>query len=183
MRKLNPKTAILAAVLGVWVSPAFASISFGAWSWRIIDKQKTRAPSPVTKIILPPNGYLKGRLRAVLSVVNHGESREGILLRYALSANVYSTADPKNDHGWTIPFAVDERRVPILKSGQSLPIIFDVTDSVKDYFKRLSLEGWKPSQIKMEVMIEPRQGEDSALQTTQSFLSIAEEEPRLEINK
>ncbi len=180
MKTLNSKTAILVAVLGALSSPAFAAISFGNWSWRLLDKQNTQPLSLITQIPLPKNGYLKGRLKAVLVVVNQGESREGILLRYALSADVYSVADPKKYHGWTIPFAVDERRVPILKSGQSLPVVFDVTDSVKDYFKSLALEGWRPGKIKMEVMVEPRQGEDSALKTTQSVLNVAEKTPELE---
>ncbi len=172
MIKRSPKTAILVAVLGMFSSPAFASISFGPWSWQLLNKQNTRPLSAITAIPLPLKGSFKGRLKAVVMIINHGENREGILLRYALSADIYSEADPQKYHGWTIPFAVDERRVPILKSGQSLPVVFDVTDSVKDYFRGLALEGWNPEKIKIEVMIEPRQGEDSALKTTESILNV-----------
>ncbi len=180
MRSLHWKIAILIAIFTGFESPAFASISFGEWSWQILNKRENSAPAPIDEILLPPNGYLKGRLKAVLNLNNQGASREGILLRYTLSAKVYSSSNPKREEGWTIPFAVDERRVPILKSGQNLPVVFDVTDPVKDYFKRLSLEGWKPEKIKMEVMIEPRQGENSALKTTQTVLNVAEDVSLLE---
>ena len=180
MRSLHWKIAILIAIFTGFESPAFASISFGEWSWQILNKRENSAPAPIDEILLPPNGYLKGRLKAVLNINNQGKSREGILLRYTLSAKVYSISNPEKDKGWTIPFAVDERRVPILKSGQTLPVVFDVTEPVKDYFKRLALEGWKPAKIKIEVMIEPRQGENSALKTTQTVLSVSEDSPSLE---
>ena len=180
MRSLYWKIAILIAIFAGFENPAFATISFGDWSWQILNKRENSAPAPIDEILLPPNGYLKGRLKAVLNLNNQGASREGILLRYTLSAKVYSITKPEKDKGWTIPFAVDERRVPILRSGQTLPVVFDVTDPVKDYFKQLALEGWKPAKIKIEVMIEPRQGENSALKTTQTVLNVAGDASLLE---
>jgi hypothetical protein len=174
------KAASLFVFLGVlaagWACPlqARAALSFGDWSWMLTPVRHGRhyPPQEISRLDISAGTALPGRLAANLALKNSGADREGILLRYDLSAEVYSVSDPQKERGWTIPFVVDERRVPQIKSGQSLNVSFDVTEIVKDYFKQLFLEGWRPKKIKMEIMIEPRQGEDSALKKTEATLPI-----------
>lgn len=130
---------------------------------------------PPVKISLLPmktHNAIPGILKANIILKNSGKEREGLLLRYVLSAQIDSPLSPQKEKGWTIPFAVDERRVPRIQSGQNLEVPFDVSGVVKDYFKRLALEGWRPEKIKMTVMIEPQQGRDSALTQASSVLPI-----------
>ncbi len=174
------KAASLFVFLGVLAAgvacplQARATLSFGTWSWVLTPVRHGRHyPSQeISRLDISGDAAIPGRLAANLALQNLGPQREGILLRYDLSAEVYSISDPKKERGWTIPFVVDERRVPQLKADQSLTLNFDVTESVKDYFKQLFLEGWRPEKIKMEIMIEPRQGEDSALKKIESTLPI-----------
>ena len=164
----------ISALLLISSLRAWADVSFGKWEWDIVTLRHGRhlPPLKISKLFFSGEDSLAGRLEANISLKNSGADREGILLRYDLSAKVYSISNPRKEKGWTIPFAVDERRIPRLKSGQGLNVSFDITEVTRDYFKRLSLEGWRPEKIKMKIMIEPQQGEDSALKKTESILPI-----------
>ncbi|MBI4050883.1 MAG: hypothetical protein HY400_00085 [Elusimicrobia bacterium] len=59
---------------------------------------------------------------------------------------------------WTVPFWLEERRVPKLPGVQQKQIPLAHLD-FKDYFKRMKRLGYWPEAIKAQVMVEPKEGE------------------------
>ena len=119
----------------------------------------------------PPK--LDSRLRARLTLKNRGPvPAEGILLRYSMTARVLPSAGDKPEGLWSIPFMVDEKRVPVLGPNKKMDVVLTTSPALELYFQKLSRAGWWPDRIKLQVIVEPHQGSTS-LQTLESILEVA----------
>jgi hypothetical protein len=118
-----------------------------------------------------PGADLRGRLRARLTVANRGPKEiEGILLRYCLSARISPAAGQAGV--WSVPFLIEQKRVPRLGPHQSLETSLDSTELVRLYLKRVARNGFSPTELKLYVMVEPQRGQTAPIQTVESTLPL-----------
>ena len=117
----------------------------------------------------PPR--LNHRLRARLVIQNRGPKPAGtLLIRYSMTARVRS--DEKNTEGdWSIPFVIDERRVPKIGANETIEVPLNVGAALELYSRRLARAGWWLDRIKVQAMLEPHPG-SGALQTVEDFLEV-----------
>ena len=123
----------------------------------------------------PPK--LDSRLRALLTLKNAGEKpAEGILLRYSMTARVVPDGGIKNDEKsegvWSIPFMVDERRVPKVGPHKAVDVPLSTSPALRIYLNKLSRVGWWPDRVKLQVMIEPHRG-TAVVQSLESAIEVA----------
>ena len=161
----------------------FAAISFMAVSghaevqlqkieWRLAKKTKGRPPRYETLSALKLEGEnVPGRLLAKLTLFNRGpQPEEGILLRYSVAARLA----PKNSSQggiWAVSFMLDERRIPKLGANQVQEVPLELP-MLGLYLIRIFREGFKPLEIKIQVMLEPRQGQTMPIKTLESILAL-----------
>ena len=95
----------------------------------------------------------------MVTVENRGPSAvDGMVLRYALSARLVKAGTEGQPGVWTVPFYLNERRVPRVRAGQVKEI--PLNDLVLDVFlKKVYRAGYWPDALRIEVMVEPRAGE------------------------
>lgn len=117
-------------------------------------------------------GRLAGRVRARLSLLNRGpRSVEGILLRYGVAAKI-APGGTDAPGVWGVPFMIEERRVPKVGPNQIQEVSLE-TGMLPIYLGRLSRAGYRPRELRLQVMIEPRRGETSPVRLLESVLPLA----------
>ena len=117
----------------------------------------------------PPK--LDNRLRARLVLKNAGPLEEGLLLRYSMTARVAPVQGAPADGTWTVPFHVEERHVPKIGADKTLEVPLEASPALNDYLNRIGRAGWWPDRIKIQVMLEPREG-TKALQLVEDVVEI-----------
>ncbi|MHB2025563.1 MAG: hypothetical protein ACYCPQ_02815 [Elusimicrobiota bacterium] len=106
---------------------------------------------------------ISGNLRPQVLVANQGEqAEEGILIRYDLALKI---APKGREHVavWAVPFVMDERRVPLLRPGQSKAVPLD-PEILSQSLERLGARGFVATELRFEAMLEPRPGERRPLE-------------------
>lgn len=167
----------LLALLVLCALPASAEVELQSLRWQLTSKEKTAPGKPldVTQLSLPAGGALKGRLIAKVRMLNRGAGTEGVLLRYTLSAKIDRLRDDKQAPAWALPFVTDEeKRVPKIGANQYLEADLDPTAFLELYLKRLGREGFRPVELKLQVMVEPRKSGDGAVRLLESSLPVGQ---------
>ena len=141
---------------------AFAEVVLAdlGWQFAIQIKKQRRKYHDIEAWIFPPGSKRKVRVRAMATVLNKSASDErAVLLRYAFSARLKKIG-ARGEGTWTIPFVVEERRIPRIRGGASLPVELYLNRVAFDaYIKRMHRAGFWPDAFRVKVMIEPRAGE------------------------
>lgn len=155
---------------------AAAEPALGAVRWELIPAKRGAAAESITA--LPDaSPKLGGRLRARLILKNRGPKRvESLLLRYSLSAKIEPKAGGR-DAVWTVPFAVEEKRVALLKPNQVTEVPLGPSAMLGLYLKKLQREGYKPVELKLQVMLEPRLGADWGPEPIEASLPVGAPAP------
>ena len=112
------------------------------------------------------------RLRARLTLKNRGPvAAEGILLRYSMMGRIATIAGEKPEGDWSIPFMVDERRVPKVGPNKTLDVYLTTSPALELYLARMARAGWWADRVKLQVMIEPHRG-TGELRSLESILEV-----------
>ncbi len=156
--------ALLLAMFGVLLaaSPLRAEvvISDVIWQLAIQVRKHKRDYHDIRRWLFPPTDKAKIRVRAKLTLVNrNSKSESALLLKYAFGARLRRIGG--EDPGiWTVPFHLDERRIPIVKGGERREIALPINRvALNAYLKRMYRAGYWPDAFKVHVMVEPRIGE------------------------
>lgn len=116
---------------------------------------------------------VKGKLRARLTLKNRGpKAVEGILLRYALTARL-AHPESSSPGTWAVPFSVEEKRVPRIGPNQLLDVPLGPSPMLDLYLKRLKRSGLWPSELKIQVMIEPHLASNPEIQVVEKILPFS----------
>ena len=99
-------------------------------------------------------------------------SSDLILLRYSMTARIMPFSSDKPEGVWSIPFMVDEKRVPVVGPNKTQDVFLTTSPALELYFHKLARSGWWPDRIKLQVIVEPHQGA-TILQTLESTLEVA----------
>jgi len=155
---------------GPLLAGIFLALSGSAWGevalkqarWFVVQNGKARRGGyrPAERWVQPPAARLSSKPRAVVTVVNRGpKPEEGVLLRYAISARLFRAGETGVGEGlWTVPFWVEERRVPRLKANEVKDIPIDSMLLIT-FLKRTFRAGFWLNALKIQVMVEPRIGD------------------------
>ena len=160
----------------LFAAPVSAELVLKSVSWQMPaaggSPGRPRAFKPIERWVQPPAARLAARPRALVTVANRGASAvDGIVLRYALSARIVKTGENTQAGVWTVPFYLNERRVPRVGSGQDKEI--PLNDLVLDVFlKRTYRAGCWPDALKIQVMVEPRAGEGLEQRMLEEILPV-----------
>ena len=140
---------------------------------------------PIAKWIQRPNGKSPGHMRIVATLTNKGPVvLSGNILRCAVSAhlvpadksaslnNSFTEPGPLEAPGlWALPFWLEERRVPKINPGQTLSATIPHID-LRNYLKKLSRTGFWPDSLKVQLMLEPRIGDNLEKNMHESIIKI-----------
>lgn len=165
MRRAIAIALLLAAL------PAAAEVQLQSVSWQQTASTKGAKPADVSQLALPAGSAVKGHLRARVKLLNRGQAVEGVLLQYALTAELAPEDTAGAKPQWAIPFALDERRVPKIGPNEYLDVSVDPTQALTIYLRRVHREGYWPTQLKIQVMLTPRKGA-GVMQVVDSTLPV-----------
>lgn len=172
------------ALLGVGLclfaalSPAYAEIRLQKIQWQIakrpgLAKNKTAQEPPGNIDTLKITGpRLDGKLRARLTLSNRGpKAAEGILLKYFLAGRLIPLAG-QEPAVWAVPFLLDERRVPKVGPNQVQEITLEFSAFFDAYLKKIYSLGFVPEQLKLQIMVEPRRGDNHPIEILEGILPL-----------
>lgn len=149
--------------------------------WQVLPSQRPprKAALDIASLSLPPGAPNRETLGAVVVLRNAGaKAAVGVLLRYAVSARIApvdgggSTALTTGGGGsWTVPFWLEEARVPRIRAGQEQR--FTIRNlHLEPHLRQLLREGFWPTALRLQVMAEPKRGEDPAQKMLDAELPI-----------
>jgi hypothetical protein len=167
---------LAAALAAAGAASASAEIVLEGVHWQVGRTEGGRVVAwQDLKVLVDGPPKLDNRLRARVVLKNRtAKPDEGILVRYSLVARVSPAAGAAGDGVWAIPFAVEERRVPLVAANKMIEVPLETGAALGLYLRRLARSGWWPDRIKVQVMIEPHAG-DAVLQTVEDSLEVARE--------
>lgn len=167
--------AILAfALLFAQAAPLAAQVEIIKIDWELSRLQgKNRTPyAPVKGLNASPDVKFTDYLRALVTLRNPAsKAAEGLVLRYALSMRLLRKGNPPEKAFWGIPFYVEEVRVSKINPSserQARVIRFELQNQLN----KLRNSGFEPSALKLEVMLNPRQGDEPAAILREAVIEI-----------
>ncbi len=164
----------LAAALAAGAASASAEIVLEGVHWQAGRVEGGAAWQDV-RVLEDGPPRLENRLRARLVLKNRGpKTEETLLLRYSLTARIAPVAGAATEGSWTIPFAVEERRVPKVAPGKTIEVPLDAGVALGLYLRRLVRASWWPDRVRLQVMLEPHPG-SASLQTVEDTLEVVRE--------
>jgi len=111
-------------------------------------------------------------LRALVTLRNPADkAAEGLVLRYALSMRLLRKGNTPDKAFWGIPFYVEEVRVSKINPSserQARVIRFELQNQLN----KLRNSGFEPTALKLEVMLNPRQGDEPAAILREAVMEI-----------
>lgn len=160
-------------LLGVCSGPALAQVAVRGVRWQV--GLKSGKPGGVfhdAKTWLLPPGSAGGRVRAMVSLSNRGaRSQDAVLVRFSVSARL--AKEPGGESLWAVPFILEDRRVPKIRAGAGLEVAVPVNRAaLAAYLQRLHGAGFWPDALRIEVMVEPRRGEELSERLASETLTV-----------
>jgi len=168
------KAFVLAAAVAVAGTAASAEVVVEGVHWQMgrVEGPRVVAWQDV-KVLTDGPPKLDARVRARLVLKNEGaKPEEGLLIRYSMTARVAPSTGAEGV--WAVPFVVEERRVPKVGANQMIEVPLETGAALELYTRRVARAGWWPDRVKIQVMIEPRQG-GVVLRTAEDALEIKSE--------
>lgn len=155
------RKALFAAVL-LFSTGAQAAVTLQELRWQVATGAAGRKPvwhEAAGGWLQPPGAKLQRPPRLVATLLNSDvKADEAVLLRYAVSARL-APAMGGSQGVWTLPFVLEERRVPKVPAKGSLQVPIALNRALFDaYLKRMNRSGFWPDALRMQVMVEPRPG-------------------------
>ena len=173
------KTISFAALFLLFFASARAQVRVTSIFWESsAPKAKTWTPfAPVTELKLAVDRKMRDKLRAVFTVRNSSRSAmEGLVLRYALRLRLIKDGDVPENWVWGVPFRVEELRLAKAGAGE-LRRVRAIRFELNEQIKKLSGTGFWFDALKLEVMVEPRQGDELSGITQESVLAVTTATP------
>jgi len=156
---------LLALFLG---SGSSAEVILKEVRWQVTPNIRSRKPiwHDAAVWLQPPGAKLERQPRILVTLLNKSPGPdEALLLRYALSARLARAQESGTaaaEGNWTIPFILEERRVPKIRGNDALQVAIQFNRAVfSAYLLRMRRAGFWPDTLRMQVMVEPRPGENS----------------------
>lgn len=147
--------AALAAILAAGAATAHAELSLESAAWQQGAPSKPPRPPVWSDAAKATVGKGKLRLRGKAVLKNRGpKAAEGILMRYTIAARLVPDRAVAAEAAWSLPFVVDERRVPKIGPNQVVEIPLTVSPALDHYLKKTARQGFRANALKISAMLE-----------------------------
>lgn len=176
---MNPKRIfknIFLSLLLVFVclSISSAQITIQDINWQLSDAvgRKRLSFVKVKGISVKPDGKINEKIRIIVSVANKGEKTvEGLVIRYALNFRMVNLKSPGDTAIWSVPFRIEELRISKIEPSRASEVKIIKTGINKE-LKKLRNNGFWINAIGLEIMIEPKKGDDLKKIIYQSSIAV-----------
>ncbi|MCK4935770.1 MAG: hypothetical protein KAR84_02860 [Elusimicrobiales bacterium] len=152
---------------------AFAQITIEDVNWQVskIVGAKRLPFVKVKEVLIKPEGKINEKIRILVSVRNEGNKVvEGLVLRYALKFKIVKLNSADDTAIWSVPFRIEELRISKIKSSREQTVKI-LNTGINTELKKLRSNGFWIDAIGMEIMIEPRKGDDLNKNIHQSVIT------------
>ncbi|OGR52904.1 MAG: hypothetical protein A2049_07315 [Elusimicrobia bacterium GWA2_62_23] len=134
---------------------------------------KERTPyAPVAELRASPELKFSDHLRALVTLRNPAAKPvEGVVLRYSVRMKLLRKGDAPEKAFWGVPFYTEEIRVSKINPGserQARIIHFDLPAQLR----KLRNSGFSPEELKLEIMVCPRQGDEPGAIMREAVINI-----------
>ena len=150
-----------------------AQITIGDIDWEVSkDIGTKRLPFvKVKELLIKPEEKGNEKIRILISVRNEGyKVVEGLVLRYALKFRIVKLNSADDTAIWSVPFRIEELRISKIKPSD-LQTVKIINTGIDAELKKLKNNGFWIDAIGMEIMIEPRKGDDLNKNVYQSLIT------------
>lgn len=171
-KKIFTNISICALLVFICSAGAFAQITIEDVNWQISKSVGTkRLPFvKVKEVSISPEGKINEKIRILVSVSNKGNKViEGLVLRYALKFKIVKLNSADDTAVWSVPFRIEELRISKIKPACSQTVKI-LNTGINKELKKLRNNGFWIDAIGMEIMIEPRKGDDLNKNVYQSLI-------------
>jgi len=176
MTKNTVYAALLLSLTFLAFPPAIlrAQVRLDRVDWQVsLVEGKTKQPfKTIPELRLEPYQKYLHKLRAVVTAQNlSARPVEGLVLRYALSLHVVRSSGTSDAGFWAVPFRTEEFRISQIKPGgiYEAKLIHFV---LNEQLKKLKNTGFWVDALKLQVMLDPRSGDEPARIMTEGVISI-----------
>lgn len=154
--------------------PLYAQVQINRIDWQVSRVEgKVKLPfEPILELKLEPYQKYLNKFRAVVNVGNSSaKPAGGLVLRCALSLHVVHLASAASAGFWAVPFRVEELRISQIRPGgvYEAKLIHFV---LNEQLKKLRNTGFWVDALKLQVMLDPRQGDDPARTMKEAVINI-----------
>ena len=141
--------------------PLRAQVGIDKIDWQVsrVEGKASLPFEPILDLKLEPYQKYLNKFRAVVSVRNlSAKPAGGLVLRCALSLHLVKLEDASGAGFWAVPFRVEELRVSRIRPGgvYEAKLIHFV---LNEQLKKLRNTGFWVDALKLQVMLDPRQGD------------------------
>jgi hypothetical protein len=161
MAMKSAAAALFLAVAAAASRPAWSQeprssrgVRLEAVSWQLFASSASRQGAwEDARSVVVRGSKLPGRLRAVATLDNAASrAMLGLVLRYVVSMRYDAPAAGTEN----IPFFMDERRVPMVKAGESLRLSLEVPNLASNLRESLGSNLPLPISVRIKVVLKPR---------------------------
>lgn len=170
---MRARAVLLLLFIAVETAGAEVVLKGVDWQLALQVRKKKGDYHDVKRWLFPPTQQAKIRARAMALLKNNGNKDEtAVLLRVAFITRLRKIGA----HGegvWTVPFHVEEKRVTTLRRNSETAVSLPINRVALDaYLKRMHRAGYWPDAFKVQVMVEPREGEEIRSRMGESVLPV-----------
>jgi hypothetical protein len=164
-----------AAVLAFQPSVLRAQSQLDGINWQVSRVAgKTKLPfETIRELNLAPYGKYPYKLRAVVAARNlSARPSDGLVLRCALSLHIVKLSDPADAGFWAVPFRVEELRISQINPGAVYEARL-IHFALNEQLKKFNNTGFWVDALRLNVMLDPRQGDEPAKIMSESVIRIS----------
>ena len=165
---------LLFTVTPLLCPPLHAQVQIDRIDWQVsrAEGKEQLSFEPILELKLEPYQKYLNKFRAVVNVQNPSANPvEGLVLRCALSLHIIKLSDAADAGFWAVPFRVEELRISQIQPGgmYEAKLIHFV---LNEQLKKLKNTGFWVDALKLQVMLDPRQGDDPARIMKEAAINI-----------
>ena len=155
-------------------SPLRAQVQINKVDWQTsrAEGKITRPFETITELKLAPYQKYLNKFRAVVTAQNaSAKPAGGLVLRCALSLHLIKISDASDGGFWAVPFRVEELRISRIKPGG----VYDaklIHFELNEQLSKLKNTGFWVDALKLQVMLDPKPGDDPAKIMKEAVISI-----------
>ena len=172
-KKTFKKMGICAFLLFIYFPSASAQITIDDINWQVskVAGSKRLPFVKVKEVSIKPEGKINEKIRILVTAHNEGSKVvEGLVLRYALKFKIVKLNSVDDTAIWSVPFRIEELRISKIKPSCS-QIVKIINTGMNKELKKLRGNGFWIDAIGIEIMIDPRRGDDLSKTIHQAVIS------------
>jgi len=151
-----------------------AQVRINTIDWQISRTEgKVSLPfETITELKLEPYRKYSNKFRAVVTAQNSSaKPAEGLVVRCALSLHLVNISTAADPGFWAVPFRVEELRISRIKPGGTYEARL-IHFTLNEQLNKLKNTGFWVDALKLQVMLDPRPGDEPARIMKETVISI-----------